>query len=224
VTLGGVVTVFPNKDATDVPLADGGTVTFFSLLEDGGVAQVGPTPIVMAGSFPSYSLTVPVGTWTALVQETGVVLPTYFPGLQVRASQLGGSAQLSLNAVVDIDVVGFPAIAGITPQAGHVYWVGLASNCSLTNYVGDYTLGLSPAPPGLGYLSSGLEVDPGLSASSSSVGEFFAEDAPYAPTQYAMAINGGTGTTVLLNGTFVPPQYSPGQDIAVALIYPNFTP
>lgn len=185
-------------------------------------------PIVpSAGTpFPSYSIAVPVGTWTALVQQPGVLVPTYFPGLEVRAPQFGSTVTLSfpLDAAVALDAL--PATTGTTPQPGHIVWVGRATSCDELSYLGDYTVGLSPAPPGLDYLdkvNGQVQVVPGLTASSSQIGEFVAEDAAYAATQYTLAANGGSGATVLASGTFTPQPFDTGQDIAVALVYPNFT-
>jgi hypothetical protein len=221
VVVEGPVAIFPDVNG-DPALEDGGTVTFFN-----GSQTLPVVPIVAASGgapYPSYSITVPVGTWTALVQQPGVLVPTYFPGLEVRGSEFGTTAELSLESVVELNQL--PQIADVTPQPGHIFWVGRGTSCSgggSLNYLAGFTVGFSPVPPDLGYLGDQFQVVPGDTASTSPPGEFFAEDAPYATTQYTMALNGGAGTTVLMSGTFVPPPYVPGQDIAVALVYPNFT-
>jgi hypothetical protein len=215
----GPVAVFPNANGTP-SLESGGSVTFFNAsttLAAVPITAASPTP------YPSYSINVPAGTWTALVEQPGVLVPTYFPGLQVNPPQFGSTVQLPLDCAVEVALL--PQTSGSAPQPGHIYWVGRATSCDQTSYLADYTVGLSPAPAELGYLAVNggqIEVDPGLTASST-VGEFLAEDAPYAITQYAMAINAGSGPTVLMSGTFTPPPYVAGLSIAVALTYPNFT-
>jgi hypothetical protein len=222
VTVEGPVAVFPGRNGVE-SLEDGGTVTFFN-----DTQTLAPVPIVPEPTqlYPSYSIAVPVGTWTALVEQAGVV-PTYFPGIEVRSSAAGSSAQIPLETVVELDAMlplpPLPTFPGVTPQAGHIFWVGLATNCPDNLFLGDFTVGLSPPAPELGYLGGQYQLDASLTAGSASVGEFFAEDAPYAVTRYALSIASGAGTTVLLSGTFTPPTFSAGQTIAVALIYPNFT-
>jgi hypothetical protein len=216
----GPVALFPLRNAA-ATLEDGGTVTFFNDTQTLKSVPIVPEPTGTV-HVPSYSINVPVGTWTALVQQAGV-LPTYFPGIEVQSSEVGSSAQVSLETVVALDSL--PSFPGVTPQAGHIYWVGLATDCALSGFLGGYTVGLSPAAPELGFIGSGLGLDPSLTSSSSlGYGEFFAVDAPYAVTQYTLALGLSSGSPiVLMSGTFTPPTFSPGQTIAVALIYPNFT-
>lgn len=211
----GTVSTFPDDEAMD---GDGGTVTFFN-----GTQTLPSVPIELVSGLPGYSITVPVGTWTARVQMPGVLLPTYFPGIEIRSPAEGSTSEFPLWAAVD--PANLPFVASATPQPGHIVWVVRGATCDAQSFLGGYTVGLSPAPPDVSCLarSGGLiDVVPGT-ASSPTLGEFLAEDAPYATTQYTLALDDGAGTTLLVSGTFVPPPYVAGQNIAVALMYPNFT-
>ncbi len=225
VTLGGALAFFPNGNALASLI--GGTVTFFGADGQQVSTTIGADAIPDAGEIPVYStagISPPLspGIWTVLVQQAGVALPTYFPNVLISA----GTSRFDLVAVVPAD------LGQLLPQhsaePGHLIVTARAVTCNQGGYLQGYTIGLSPPPAFAGYYNgspgSGLFVDPSLSASTTSgAGEFIASDAPYAPTQYVLAVDYTSTPQALLSGTFTPPPYHAGQTIAVALLYPNVT-
>ena len=97
-------------------------------------------------------------------------------------------------------------------------WVGQVLDC-VGDIIGGFTVGLAPGPAFLGYYENGA-LSSTLTSSSATPGggEFVAFGAPYAQTDYVLALPWGP----LLHGTFTPPAFDGGA-IAVALIYPNFS-
>ncbi len=223
----GIVATFPGADASaDNGLAVQGRVTFTS---QSGAASPAPSDVTLsAQQITVFTTQLTPGVWTATVTAPGVALPTIFPDIEIRPPQLGSQIALSLLEVVPVGLAG-----SVAP--GHVVWVGRAGGCGaqIDDYVGGYTVGLSPAAPSLEYYGTtpGLgayELDPTLGASTVDAGEFLAADAPMATTQYVMAIagEGAAPPQILLSGSFTPPpQYAAaGQTIAVALLYPRTFP
>jgi hypothetical protein len=231
VQISGAVALFPSASVSAVLI--GGTVTF-----TGPGGALPPASIVPASGtgLPSYTISVPEGTWTAIVQlSQTTTIATYFPDLEVGLPNAGNVATLDLDAVVGPDLVAMlsrPAWdggIGYEPRAGHITWVARGATCDGSSFLGDVTIGLSPFAPYVGYYTvsgSSVEIQPGASSTSSSIGEILALDAPYSPTSYALAVGGsplqGPTANLLRSGTFTPPAYQPNQIVAVALIYPDY--
>ncbi len=222
VTVSGPVTLFPDNTAD--PSLDGGIVVFFG---PSGEQLAPPVTAVPQGGapWPVYQLQLPaqVGPVIAAVTSPGVGAITYFPNLVVRG-QPGQSLSLGLYAVVSQSkfLANVPALTGVTPQAGHLTWVGQAARCDVSAYLQGFTVGLSPAPGFLGYYGSSYAGLSPSASSSSSLGSFVAVDAPYGTTSYALAYSDAAGQlTGFLQGTFTPPPFTPNRPIAVALLYPG---
>ncbi len=176
---------------------------------DGGFQT---TSISYSNSIPGYTVSgVPPGPTSALVTASGL-MPTYFPGLQISP----GGGQLDLNAAVASSFTNSPPAFGVLPS--QLVWVGQALTC-VDSTIGGFTVALSPAAAFLGYYDTG-SLSPTLTTSAATPGggEFVAFGAPYAQTDYVLALPDNT----FLHGTFTPPAFD-GSPIAVALIYPNFS-
>ncbi|MHB1847368.1 MAG: hypothetical protein ACYCWW_21295 [Deltaproteobacteria bacterium] len=213
-TVSGQLTLFPDRAADSSLL--GGTVTFYQ--PDGGLLA---TTSIVQQAFPSYSVQLQSDTGPAFA---AVSLPnggpvTYFPDLQIWA-RAGAALDLSFYTVAGPSFLsGLPTLTGVTPQPGHLTWIGTAARCDDSAYITGYAVGLSPAPGFVGYYASGDQLS--NATSSGGIGEFVAVDAPYATTSYVMAVNDGQ-EAALVSGTFSPPPFSSSQPVAVALIYPNY--
>ncbi|HUB09194.1 MAG TPA: hypothetical protein VMB50_19465 [Myxococcales bacterium] len=214
VSVNGILATFPG--AVETSALAGGTVVFSAT----GV-QPQQAAITLSGSgITGFTLALQPGVWTVTVTAPGVAVPTIFPNLVIQAPRNGTQVTMLLPDVVPVGLAA-------STQAGHIVWVGTAGGCGAQSqaYVGGYTVGFSPAPPAVEYYAAdnGFVLDADLRASSLGAGAFIASDAPYAVTQYVMAVAGSPTDQVLLSGTFTPPPDT-GQTLAVALLYPNTFP